>query len=254
MDTVVAFGELQLGPPALPICSKNALAYPVRRLSRLRLPQLASILREGRKSRRSTTRQPKSSRTKTLKKTETKIGNPSDVQNDVPSPQVPRPPNIASEISARHMDVNLAQDAKRVQERLADLGFYSGKKDGRWGPASRKALGEFKLSNGLVPDNRWDADTEQSLYAGQAHKWIERFFGGWATDVNDCQLAPITINPYEARSNSRVCEFKSVKAMWNSSCLAATAPPRPGTGTVSTSPGDPWSFRPALSQYRMSKC
>jgi hypothetical protein len=50
MDTVVAFGELQLGPSALPICSKNALAYPVRRLSRLRRPQLASILREGRKS------------------------------------------------------------------------------------------------------------------------------------------------------------------------------------------------------------
>lgn len=107
------------------------------------------------------------------------------------------------------MDVNLTQDAKRVQERLADLGFYSGKKDGRWGPASRKALGEFKLSNGLVPDNRWDADTEHSLYAGQAHKWIERFFGGWATDVNDCQSAPITISLYGAWGNSRVCEFKS---------------------------------------------
>jgi hypothetical protein len=107
------------------------------------------------------------------------------------------------------MDINLAEDAKRVQERLAELGFYSGEKDGRWGPASRRALGEFKLSNGLVPDNRWDADTEQSLYAGQPHKWLERFYGGWATDVNDCQSAPITISPDGARSNSRVCKFKS---------------------------------------------
>jgi len=145
----------------------------------------------------------------TLKKLATKTGNLSDLQTGIPAPLTREPQNTASEISVRHMDVNLAEDAKRVQQRLADLGFYSGKKDGRWGPASRKALGEFKLSNGLVLDDRWDTDTEQSLYADRPHKWMEKFIGGWATDVNDCQSAPITISPHGARSNSQVCEFKS---------------------------------------------
>lgn len=106
----------------------------------------------------------------TLKKSVTKTDNSSDVQTDVPPLPAREPQNRASEIPVRHMDVNLVEDAKRVQERLADLRFYFGKKDGRWGPASRKALGEFKLSNGLMPDDRWDADTEQSLYADQPRR------------------------------------------------------------------------------------
>lgn len=100
-----------------------------------------------------------------------KIRNAPNVRTDISlPPTAPGSTNTASEISVGHVDVSLAEDAKKVQGRLADLGFYSGRKDGVWGPASRKALGEFKLSNGLVPDDRWDADTEQSLYADRPHR------------------------------------------------------------------------------------
>ncbi len=128
------------------------------------------------------------------------------------SPTLVRTPEITSdEALTKHMDITLTDDAMRVQTRLANLGFYVGRKDGVWGSSSIKALGEFKLANGLAPDARWDANTEQALYAEQPHRWEERFIGGWADDANDCRLAPITIKSDEVRSDAQVCKFNSTK-------------------------------------------
>jgi peptidoglycan hydrolase-like protein with peptidoglycan-binding domain len=102
-------------------------------------------------------------------------------------------------------------DAVRLQTRLADLGFYIGQRDGVWGRASRNALRDFKLSNGLVSDDQWDADTERTLLISteQAVRWIDKFFGKWADDVNDCEVAPIQVSSRDARSNTQVCEFEA---------------------------------------------
>jgi hypothetical protein len=128
------------------------------------------------------------------------------------SPTPARTPAITSdEALTKHMDITLTDDAMRVQTRLANLGFYVGRKDGVWGSGSVKALSEFKLANGLAQDALWDANTEQALYADQPHRWEERFIGGWADDANDCQLAPITIKSDEVRSKAQVCEFNSTK-------------------------------------------
>jgi hypothetical protein len=102
-------------------------------------------------------------------------------------------------------------DAVRLQGRLTDLGFYIGQKDGVWGMASRGALRDFKVSNALLSDDRWDADTERSLNAEQPVRWIDKFLGGWADDADDCRSAPIQVSSRYARSNTRVCEFKSTQ-------------------------------------------
>ncbi len=156
-----------------------------------------------------------------------KRDNLANVEDVFPPPPVSAPQTASSEMSAEHMDVSVAEDARRVQERLADLGFYVGKKDGKWGPISSKALSEFKRSNGLVLDDRWDEDTERSLYSERPHRWVDKFIGGWANDVNDCQLAPITISPQGVRSNAQVCQFKSATREgdgWRVQAICTTVP------------------------------
>jgi peptidoglycan hydrolase-like protein with peptidoglycan-binding domain len=54
-------------------------------------------------------------------------------------------------------------DALWIQNRLHELGFYSGNSDGIWGLNSIKALQAFKTENGLTANSVWDASTEAKL-------------------------------------------------------------------------------------------
>jgi peptidoglycan hydrolase-like protein with peptidoglycan-binding domain len=56
--------------------------------------------------------------------------------------------------------------ASRVQERLRQLGFFSGVGDGIWGPRSRIALLNFKAHSGLAVNDRWDLQTQTALLRG----------------------------------------------------------------------------------------
>jgi curved DNA-binding protein CbpA len=47
--------------------------------------------------------------------------------------------------------------------------------------------------------------------AEQPARWFDKFLGGWADDINDCRTAPIQVSATDARSNARVCEFKSTR-------------------------------------------
>ncbi|MFW6005510.1 MAG: peptidoglycan-binding domain-containing protein [Desulfonatronovibrionaceae bacterium] len=58
------------------------------------------------------------------------------------------------------------QDASRIQARLKDLGFYTMKVDGIWGPGSKGALEKFQMSSGLQPSGKWDMGTQMKLFAG----------------------------------------------------------------------------------------
>ncbi len=59
-------------------------------------------------------------------------------------------------------------DGQRIQRRLAALGYYAGRGDGPWGAASRNALRNFKLMNGLPDNDEWNAITEAVLLDEQA--------------------------------------------------------------------------------------
>ena len=59
-------------------------------------------------------------------------------------------------------------DGQRIQQRLTELGYYTARGDGAWGIASRSALRNFKVANGLPDDDEWNAMAETVLFDEQA--------------------------------------------------------------------------------------
>src|SRR5262245_31065030 len=59
---------------------------------------------------------------------------------------------------ATERDTDNRSDARFIQRRLRELGYYSGGGNGVWGAASRNALRDFKTMNGLQADDRWDRE------------------------------------------------------------------------------------------------
>ncbi len=55
-------------------------------------------------------------------------------------------------------------DAKTIQGRLAELGFYKGAIDGIWGKGSRAALKKFKQERSLNAPDTWDKETQIALF------------------------------------------------------------------------------------------
>ena len=55
------------------------------------------------------------------------------------------------------------QEVKGRQEALKSLGYYRGAIDGMWGAVSKAALILFQGENGVSPDGRWGATTENVI-------------------------------------------------------------------------------------------
>jgi hypothetical protein len=110
-------------------------------------------------------------------------------------------------------DVQVLEDARAVQRRLAELGHFSGVLSGVWGPVSRAALRSFKEANGLLRDANWDAETERALFRSDA-PLAEPFVGRWAADTRACShkaakngyLATV-IETSRARAGDASCSF-----------------------------------------------
>jgi peptidoglycan hydrolase-like protein with peptidoglycan-binding domain len=58
------------------------------------------------------------------------------------------------------------EDARIIQSRLAELGFYDLPIDGIWGKGSRTALMAFKEKNSLGSSDTWDTETQALLLSG----------------------------------------------------------------------------------------
>jgi peptidoglycan hydrolase-like protein with peptidoglycan-binding domain len=104
-------------------------------------------------------------------------------------------------------------DAMWIQERLHDLGYFSGERDGVWDVASRNALHDFKSMNGLSADDRWDKRTEQRLSSGRGIRADSTFIGRWANDIGQCRGdhgPPIVITSRTAETGIAECNFRSV--------------------------------------------
>ena len=57
-------------------------------------------------------------------------------------------------------------DAVKIQQRLADLGYYKSKVDGAFGKGSRASLTAYRRDAGLGNDSRWDMVTQKALFRG----------------------------------------------------------------------------------------
>jgi peptidoglycan hydrolase-like protein with peptidoglycan-binding domain len=107
------------------------------------------------------------------------------------------------------------EDAKRVQQRLIDLGFLFGAADGVWGPRSRKALQDFRVANGIGDSDAWDEATQERLLTSSdaiaANASDISFTGGWGVDVAECRKSPLTITADRATNTFAACEFHSTQ-------------------------------------------
>ncbi len=74
----------------------------------------------------------------------------------------------AEEAANSSLNLLLTPDATKVQQRLAELGYFGHTPNGIWGPQSRRALREFKSANALPQDDGWDAGTQARLFSDQA--------------------------------------------------------------------------------------
>jgi hypothetical protein len=144
-----------------------------------------------------------------------------------------RPSDAREQLAA--FDPLRADDATRVQQRLADLGFFVGTPNGIWGPRSRQALREFKSANGLSADDHWNASIQARLFALDAQRAAQRggpqpaemarapqqaavpvpeaFVGNWASDAAECRAssAGIHVGPGGAEGYGGACSFGSVQ-------------------------------------------
>jgi peptidoglycan hydrolase-like protein with peptidoglycan-binding domain len=64
------------------------------------------------------------------------------------------------------LNPSLKSDAKIIQKRLADLGYYNMEVDGLFGKGSQRAVQSFKKDNGLGDNATWDIRTQKTLFKG----------------------------------------------------------------------------------------
>ena len=131
-----------------------------------------------------------------------------------PSP-ITVPESVDAAPTPQQLDLRQMEDAKRVQQRLIDLGFLFGAADGVWGPRSRKALQDFRVANGIVDSDTWDEATQDRLLASSdaiaANTSDISFTGGWGIDVAQCRESPLTITARRAEAFGAACEFHSTQ-------------------------------------------
>jgi len=64
------------------------------------------------------------------------------------------------------LDPRRKSDARLIQTRLRELGFYSGKIDGLFGQGSYRALENYTLATGAPGSGKWNLDVQKQLFEG----------------------------------------------------------------------------------------
>jgi hypothetical protein len=133
-------------------------------------------------------------------------------RTEISPPSVTVPESVTV-TTPQQIDLSQVEDAKRVQQRLIDLGFLFGTADGVWGARSRKALQDFRVANGIGDIDPWDEATQERLLASSdaiaANAADISFIGGWGVDVAQCRESHLTITERGAEAFGAKCEFHS---------------------------------------------
>lgn len=87
-----------------------------------------------------------------------------------PVPDTVRAVQPEAQVTAEPPLRNGSQGEKvwKLQERLRDLGYYSGDLDGQFGQGTRDAVIAFQKKNGLDPDGYAGEETQKRLYSEDA--------------------------------------------------------------------------------------
>ena len=87
-----------------------------------------------------------------------------------PVPDTVRAKDLSAEITPEPALHNGSQGEKvwKLQERLRDLGYYTGEVDGQFGPGTREAVVAFQKKNRLDADGLAGEETQKVLYSEEA--------------------------------------------------------------------------------------
>jgi hypothetical protein len=120
----------------------------------------------------------------------------------------PRPDN-----SPDALDLNDPQNVRWLQSRLRDLGFLRGGTSG-WDSFSRSALRDFKATNNLGADDKFDRKSQEVLSSGAPLSVQQTFIGAWSEEPCTPGSKPdIHVNSRRATSSAGgICEFNNVRA------------------------------------------
>lgn len=97
-------------------------------------------------------------------------------------------------------------DGQRIQQRLVELGYYTGRGDGSWGTASRTALRSFKAASGLPADEEWNAMAEAVLFDDQAVHAGDATIPAPRAAVTPAPLAAVPLPPKRPPPPARAAE------------------------------------------------
>jgi hypothetical protein len=116
-------------------------------------------------------------------------------------------------------------DLGQVQARLRDLGFLSSVRH-PWDASSRKALRDFKLTNGLPNDDVLDMATREKLNSPGALRADQSFFGNWCRSVDEKGLRLSITSRGTKSSAGSTCVFDKLHAengSWRVRATCSTA-------------------------------
>jgi peptidoglycan hydrolase-like protein with peptidoglycan-binding domain len=141
-------------------------------------------------------------------KVEATVGSPSEDNGRAPPALGSEPPVIV--VSAPTVpDLSRLEDAVRVQLRLKELRYLqTATVDGTWGPRSRVALRDFKVSKGLPANDAWDEQAVAALFdagAPPAPQWYR---------PPDPETAPVGLySPYPATGGAVLTPLNPAEAI-----------------------------------------
>jgi hypothetical protein len=157
---------------------------------------------------------------------------PLELKPPAPPADPDRTTSTADTDAKEPLDLRDIANVRWVQSRLRDLGFLRNG-GANWDAVSRSALRDFKATNNIGSDDKWDYRTEELLASGSALRAEQTFVGSWSEAACDASSKPdIVINFRRATSAAGgVCEFLSMKAVGPSWSI----------GTTCSNAGEKWS-------------
>jgi hypothetical protein len=157
---------------------------------------------------------------------------PLELRPPMPPTDPDRTTSIADADTKEPLDLRDTANVRWVQSRLRELGFLKGG-GANWDAVSRSALRDFKATNDIGSDDKWDFRAEELLASGSALRAEQTFVGSWSETTCDAKSKPdLVINTRRATSAAGgVCEFLNVKAVGPSWTI----------GTSCSNAGERWS-------------
>lgn len=119
------------------------------------------------------------------------------------------------------LDVTKADDARHIQQRLSQLGTYSGEVTGIWSLQAQQALNDFQMANGLPRSRVLTKEAQKRLFASTAVQVsatnVTTYAGEWASASSQCLQGTVSDRPVTSITQMRAeafgttCDFNSIE-------------------------------------------